>query len=226
MIKNFRRHQDCQEDIKKMEAIECQISETRFKYYLNDDATLAKLKSHAPRAPLERTPTNDKSHTFQFSTGAFVSVMVPLVNFWKSAQGRTIDPQETDNLDTSILIVKPQKDAGGKITGHITKLSVGGEDVTITTFDTQAKIRVQGGPMQVEYTTRALIPYLKVNIEEQTSKIKEINKYFIDLPGSSAKSKIRVAPVGVNCHICKKEFSSKNEIRLHISSVHTFKSAR
>ena len=202
------------------EAIQKELNEDRFKYYLNDDATLVKLKGHATRAPIEQTPTNDPTHTFQFSSGSFVVVMNPLVNFWKSAQGKLINPKETDNLDTSVKSVKTQKDAGGKITGHITKLSVEGEDVTITTFDTQVKIRVQGGKMQVEYTTRALLPYLEANIEMNSVKIKEINKYFIDHPGPFPKTKLNATHVKVHCHFCKKEFKSRKEIRSHMSTDH------
>ena len=203
-----------------MDAIQHDMNEDRFKYYLNDDATLEKLKGHATRAPIEQTPTNDQTHTFQFSSGSFVAVMNPLVNFWKSARGKIINPDETDNLDTSVKSVKPQKDAGGKITGHITKLSVEGEDVTITTFDTQVKIRVQGGRMQVEYTTRALLPYLEANIKMNSLKIKEINRYFFNHPGPSSKTNLNEKRVKVHCHFCKKEFKSRKDIRLHMSTAH------
>ena len=207
-----------------MEVIQNELNEDRFKYFLNDDATLVKLKGHATRAPIEQTPTNDPTHTFQFSSGSFVAVMNPLVNFWKSAQGKTIKPEETDNLDTSVKSVKAQKDAGGKITGHITKLSVEGEDVTITTFDTQVKVRVQGGKMQVEYTKRALLPYLETNIKTNSAKIKDINTYFIDYPGPNSKSKINATHVKVHCHFCKKEFRSRMDIRTHMSTVHNTRS--
>ena len=81
-------------------------------------------------------------------------------------------------------------------------------------------MRIQGGSKQEQYFTRALLPYLDTNIQEMSKYIKEINQYFVDLPRPSSKTKNRITSVGVNCHLCKKEFKTKNEIRFHIADVH------
>ena len=107
----------------------------------------------------------------------------------------------------SVTSVVTNTDANGKITGYVIELSVEGKKVKLTPFDTTTLLLVQGGKMQEEYTRRALIPYIKDKIEEQASKINEINIQFQQL-GTMANSKTRnkAAP------------KSKTVIPVHIDS--------
>ena len=120
--------------------------EGRFKYFLNDESTFKKLKNHASNSDFEDKSENlnDNSFTLQLNTGSYFHCVVPLVDFWKESIGRQIDPDQTAGLKTTVTNVKPQKDAADQLTGHIFKLEVEGEVVTITTYDTQVKVRLQG----------------------------------------------------------------------------------
>ena len=53
-----------------METTVSKIQKGRFKYYLNDEATLTKLKKAAKNMTMEEIPTKDLTHSLQFSTGA------------------------------------------------------------------------------------------------------------------------------------------------------------
>ena len=155
----------------------------RFQYYLNDDATLKKLRKHANNKDFEDNSDalNDNSFTFQFSTGSYLHSVVPLVDFWKGSSGNQIDPDETDGMQTSVKDVKTENDAAGKITGHIVKLQVDDQEMTITTYDTQVKVRVQGKKAMEQYTKRALVPYLLTEIKTNAAKILKVNQYFVGL---------------------------------------------
>ena len=50
----------------------------RAKYFLNDETTIKKLKAAAGKDSMKVTH-NDGSKTIEFSTGAYVSVVLPLV---------------------------------------------------------------------------------------------------------------------------------------------------
>ena len=184
--------------------------EGRFKYYLNDDSTYKKLKKHASNDDFEdkSDKLNDNSFTFQFSTGAYVHSVVHLVDFWKESVGKQINPDQTAGLNTSVTCVKPETDAGGKLTGHISKLEVEGEVVTITTYDTQVKMRVQGKQAMEQYTTRALIPYLHEQIKEKATNISNVNQYFTSLTRPKASS-------AYPCEVCEEQFSTKCQLKKH-----------
>ena len=168
------------------EAMKRQVS--YFKYYLNDMATLGKLKSHAVRPPIMQTMTKDNSVTLQFSTGAYILAVGPLVKFYKYCEGKNIRKEDVDGLNIIVNSVETRMDAGGKITGYLIQLEVEGETVTVTPFDTQVKMRVQGGKKQEEFTRRALLPFLQNKIQKQSVKIDQINQQFIQL-GVTSKSK-------------------------------------
>ena len=137
-----------------------------FKYYLNDKSILKKLKNHAIDTHVEELPVKDKTRSFQFSTGAYILAVGPLIKFWKKCEGNFIEKTDTDGLSVLVKQVATQTDAGGRITGYIVRLEVEGENVTITPYDTTVYLRVQGGIQQKEYTERALIPYLKAEINK------------------------------------------------------------
>ena len=54
-------------------------------YYLNDEETLKKLKGHAERTPMTMVQKKDNSLSLQFSTGAYMEAVGPLLKFWKGA---------------------------------------------------------------------------------------------------------------------------------------------
>ena len=147
-----------------------------FKYYLNDMKTLAKLKKHAVLPPVVENMTRDNSVSLQFSTGAYIKTVSPLVTFYKEGVGKGhIKKADVDGLDVSVTSVVTNTDANGKITGYVIELSVEGKKVKLTPFDTTTLLLVQGGNMQEEFTKRALLPYIKEKIEEHAAKIHESN---------------------------------------------------
>ena len=165
-----------------------------FKYYLNDIKTLAKLKKHAVFPPMVENLTKDNSVSLQFSTGAYIKAVSPLVKFYKDGVGKGhISKVDVDGLDVSVSSVVTNTDAKGQITGYVIELSVEGKKVKLTPFDTTTLLLVQGGKMQEEYTKRALLPYIKVMIEKHASKLDEINIQFQQL-GTVANTKNRNKP--------------------------------
>ena len=110
-------------------------------YNLNDQETLEKMKGHAARSPLEQLPVNDKSKSLQFSTGAYMEAVSPLLQFWKGAEDNVpLDPVDTDGLEASVTEVEIEQENKGKTV----KAIVEGEKVTFTCYDTQVKMRVKG----------------------------------------------------------------------------------
>ena len=186
------------------------IDETRFKYTLNHKSTTTKLKERATTTPMELLDTLDNSHSIQFSTGAFVTVVCDLVKAWKGTIGMTIATKFTDGMDVSVTSVTEGKDQAGHITQHVTRLVVEGEPVTITTFDTTVRMVVQGGPLQEEYCTRALLPYLTTQVEEAATSINHHNEFFRNLPVSTTTHNKRRPRGGVaesvSCTLCDERF--------------------
>ena len=160
-------------------------------YYLNDFKTLETLKGHAARTPMVVETKCDKSMSLQFSTGAYMEAVSPLVSFWKRAEGRgEIDKVDTDGMVAKVATIETTTDNGGKTVSTVIKLDVEGEKVTVTCFDTQVYMRVQGKHQMEEFFKRALLPYLKEEISSQANQIKEINLHFRQL-GNSDKTRNR-----------------------------------
>ena len=158
-------------------------------YNLNDQATLEKLKGHAVRIPLEQLPVNDKSKSLQFSTGAYIEAVSPLLKFWKDAEVNVpLDHVDTDSMEASVTEVEIEQENKGKTVKTIVRLNVEGEKVTITCYDTQVKMRVQGKDKMEEFFRRALLPYLEGEIRKHSSRIRDINIHFQKL-GSFEDSK-------------------------------------
>ena len=161
-----------------------------FKYHLNDMATLAKLKKQAVPTPMKQLETLDNSVTLQFSTGAYITAVSPLIKFYKRCVGRRpIQKKDVDGLEVIVTSVTTTTDAGGKITGYLAELQVDGQKVMLTAFDTTVKVRVQGRDKQEEYTRRALLPYLENEIKKHASKIEEINQQVLRIGNSAGKSR-------------------------------------
>ena len=102
-------------------------------YYLNDEETLKKLKGHAERTPMTMVRKKDNSFSLQFSTGAYMEAVGPLVMFWKGAEGKgKIDADDTDSLEVKVTHVKTKTEKGEKTVWTIVKLKVDGVEVTVT----------------------------------------------------------------------------------------------
>ena len=174
----------------------------RSKYYLNDEATEKKLKKGAKVKDFTKVHNKDDSFTLKFSTGAYITTVIPLIKFWMET--KVIDEADTDGLEVEIVSVKSKMDKGGTIEGYTVRLQVEGEEVTITLWDTTLKILVQGGLRQVQFTTRALIPYLE----------NEIDACKRDIDRTNAKVLNMTSP----CHVCEKVFTDKSKLNLHIKN--------
>ena len=75
-------------------------------YILNEKATLDKLQAAAIKPAIEVT-RNIGSTTIHLSTGAYVSVVVPLVLAWKDIEGDHIDDMLVDGMDKTLLTFLP-----------------------------------------------------------------------------------------------------------------------
>ena len=155
----------------------CKTDDGGFKYYLNNDETLKKLKKNAKNTEdLEELPLKkDNTIRIQFSTGAYMLAVAPLISFWKKNIGKQINSANTGGLDVTINDVVRDHDANGTTTQWIVHLMVEGEQVTITCYDTQVKMMIQGARMKEEYSKKALIPYLKDEINDRSKAIAQLN---------------------------------------------------
>ena len=158
-----------------------------FNYCLNNDETLKKLKKNAMNDDdLEELPLKkDDTIRIQLSTGAYMLAVAPLISFWKKHVGKQINRSNTGGLDVSITDVRRGHDANGTTTQWIVRLLVEGEQVTITCYDTQVKLMIQGGGTKDEYTKKALIPYLNKEIKESSSDITQLNNDIVHYDPSS-----------------------------------------
>jgi hypothetical protein len=179
------------------------------KYYLNYKATEDKLVKGANSKDFISVVNGDNSYTLTFSTGSYVIVVMPLLKFWKETT--KISSDDTDGLETEVLSVETKVDKAGTIERHTVKLQVEDEVVTITLYDTTLKILVQGGSQQVQFTTRALIPFL-------VGRIRECDKN-IQIANASVANK-RVSK-SFFCSICGKGFNTKVNLKIHMGHMHT-----
>ena len=84
-------------------------------YYLNDLKTLEVLKGHAVRSPMEIETKRDNSLSIQFSTGAYMEAVSPLVSFMKRIKGDgPIDEVDTDGLKVNVTTIETTSDNAGK----------------------------------------------------------------------------------------------------------------
>ena len=166
---------------KVSDTVKRQAQVSTFKYHLNDVATLGKLKKHSVSTPMEQKANKDNSVSLQFSTGAYMKAVLPLIRFYKECEGQQIRKSDVDNLLVSVKNVETETDAGGKITGYLVHLEVEEEKVTVTLYDTQVNMRVQGKKQMEEYVRRALLPYLRDKINSNLDRIAQINLQFRQL---------------------------------------------
>ena len=113
-------------------------------YVLNKDTTLKKLQIAASKPAIEVT-RNGGSTTVHFSTGAYVTVVAPLVKQWQAIEGDFINGDLVDDMDISVDSITTKKDEAGTIEHFLVKLTVDGQKVTVTCFDTTLTVLVQAG---------------------------------------------------------------------------------
>ena len=148
-------------------------SATRFRYVLNDESTLEKLKRNALTPDLHVNRDNrDGSVSIELNTGAYLSAMVPLVQFYKKNKGLEVDGRQTKGLKLFIQDTAEQKDAKGTIVTNLIDLLVDGKHVKVTAYDTTGRVRVQGSGQQL-YAEQLLIPRLE---DDMTILTRQINK--------------------------------------------------
>lgn len=176
--------------------------ENRSKYYLNDVATAKKLKKGAIANDITKVCNKDSSHTIKISTGSYISTVLPLLKFWMEM--REIDETDMDGMKVEVENVITKKDKGGTVEGYIVKLIVEGEEVTITLWDMALKMLVQGGPQQIEFTTRALIPYLENEIDACQKDMKKRNDKVLQLAKHGS------------CNVCAKTFNDTASLKKHM----------
>ena len=68
----------------------------RSKYYLNDAATVKKLKIAAEKDNIKITPCQG-SIQVEFNVGSYVTVVLKLLKFWESNQGHPQNAEDVDN---------------------------------------------------------------------------------------------------------------------------------
>ena len=143
-------------------------------YILSEKATLDKLQAAAIKPAIEVT-RNRGSTTIHFSTGAYVSVVVPLVLAWKDIEGHHIDDKLVDGMDIIVDKITIKRDDAGTIEHYRVTLLVEGQKVTVTCFDTTLTVLVQAASMLEPYCSRVLFPHLNHEIRKNRMRIKEYN---------------------------------------------------
>ena len=149
--------------------------EGKAKYYLNNATTLKKLKKAADFDSMTILP-NIQSNTINFSTGAYINVIIQLVNLWKDLQGHHILAEDVDGMKIIVNSVETEREMSDIIVKYVVRLSVQGEQVTITCYDTTLSMLVQAKQATLdEYCHRVLFPYLQEEIQMCQVRIKEYN---------------------------------------------------
>ena len=133
------------------------------RYFLNNAITIQKLKAGADRVNMKVTD-NSQSKSIAFSTGAYTSVVLPLVKMWRELQGHPIDLEDVDGMDISVVQVEIARDLAGIILHYLIELRVQGFKVKVTCYDTTLSMLIQSGKMLEDYCARVLLPYLQAEI--------------------------------------------------------------
>ena len=143
------------------------------RYFLNDEATFKKLKSAADKDNIKVTD-NKGSKTIEFSTGAYVSVVLPLIRMWEDIKGHSIRPEDVDGMDINVIEIETEKDLKGTIVQYLVELKEGIK-VKVTCYDTTLSMMIQSGKMLEDYCSRVLLPYLHSEIQVLGRVIEEKN---------------------------------------------------
>ena len=148
------------------------------KYFLNDATTIKKLKAAADRDNMKVTD-NDGSKFIEFSTGAYVSVVLSLIKVWQEMEGYPT-PEDVDGLGISVVKIEIERDLAGIILHYTIELKVQGVKVKVTCYDTTLSMLVQSGKMLEEYCSRVLLPHLRDEIKVLGRVIQEKNSQVQD----------------------------------------------
>ena len=148
-------------------------------YRLNDKATEKKLKSFAILKDLHVSDIKlDRSHTIQFSTGSYLTTVVPLLELYKQLLDQEVTTIALNDgiIDIEVKSVDKKCDKKGTVVEHLVRLLVGGEKVTVTLYDTTCSMRIQGdNDQQVRYTTLVLTPHLEAQVLMHAKQSKAYN---------------------------------------------------
>ena len=147
----------------------------RSKYFLNDSATIKKLKNAANNTKHLDVVHKQGSIKMNMSTGAYIITALPLLKFWETCIGRRIIPSDVDDMDVGIDKIFQTEDAKGTIEKYQVTMVVEGQSLTVTLFDTTLSLRVQAGSILEEYVSRVLQPYLETEIAKHLKLIDETN---------------------------------------------------
>ena len=183
-------------------------SGTRFKYSLNDDSTLEKLKKNATlRDVVVDNNKTDNSVSIQLNTGAYLTVLVPLVGFYLKNKGKEIDSKNTKGHKVMIKDAERQSDARGVIVSTLVDLEVDGQHVKMTAYDTTGLVRVQGKAAQL-FAGQLLGPHLEKNASLAAKDIKLTNEKILTYNTKTVKTK---GPRGIRKSANKKSKGDKFE---------------
>ena len=123
--------------------------EAKAKYYLNDATTLKKLKTAADIDNMTII-SNIQSKTIHFSTGAYVNIINPLVNLWQDIKGHHILAEDVDGMKIIVNDVEIEREMADKIMKYVVRLSVEGDKVTVTCYDTTLTMMIQASQARLD----------------------------------------------------------------------------
>ena len=152
-------------------------------YTLNDKATELKLKACAILKDMHMFDIKlDRSHTVQFSTGCYLTTVVPLLELFKDAVGKGVSKIAVNDgiIDIEVTNIETKTDKNDTVVEHIVHLLAGGKNVTVTFYDTTCSLRIQGNhDEQVRYTTKVLVPHLEDQVSKNAKQSKTYNDRMI-----------------------------------------------
>ena len=111
----------------------------RAKYFLNDDATIKKLKKAAELDPMTIID-NINSKTINFNSGTYISVVSPLVKLWQELEGHHILEEDVNGMKIMVKKVEIEKEMANLIVKYIVRLVVQGVKVTVTCYETTLSV--------------------------------------------------------------------------------------
>ena len=159
--------------------------EARFKYHLSNDETLKKLKTCAKYKDLEvLPPKNDDTIVVQLSTAAYMTTKPRLLEIWQGNEGEEFDKNDTAGLSIVPTEVERKPDVNNITVMWTVRLTVEGERVTLTWYDTKLKVMIQGNGMHVKYAHKVLVPHLSNEIEFNRKSIAQMNSEIAQLEGA------------------------------------------
>ena len=146
----------------------------KMNYILNSKKTAAKIKQGVGK-PTMHVEHNNGSKTINFSTGAYINIVLPLVKAWLELEGNPILADQVDGMDITVSKFEIKTDQKNTKVHYAVKLLVDGLWVTVTCYDTTLTMLVQAGPVLEPYCSRVLIPYLEREVKSKERQIKETN---------------------------------------------------